>query len=126
MTSEVFNSTYGEEVYAIAPPVTVVLGQPWQDLNNEERQLLSKILAAIRQSMERVRILHQTKLDLSEWSAKPGQIIAFVPPAKGVGLYEVFRTDSSSIIFADPLTVLLINEPAKKKLWSALQTMFPA
>src|SRR5436190_19095065 len=101
MTNELFSSIYGEEVYDVPAPVTIVLGQPWKVLTPEERQLLTKILLAIKQPIDRVRILHQTKLDLSEWSAKPSQVIAFVPPAKGVGLYDVISTETSSIIFSD-------------------------
>ena len=126
MTTEQFNSIYCEEVYSVKPPVTIVLGKSWQDQKQEERQLLSKILQAVRLSIDRVRVLHQTKLDLSEWSAKPSQVIAFVPPPKGVGLYEVIQTESSSIIFSDPPNDLMNNEAAKKKLWLALQALFPS
>jgi len=126
MTNELFSTIYGEEVYNVPPPVTIVLGQSWKDLKSEERQLLTKILLAIRQTIDRVRILHQTKLDLSEWSAKPAQVIAFVAPAKGVALYEVIRTDSSAIIFSDSPDVLMTDDVAKKKLWLALQTLFPS
>jgi hypothetical protein len=122
--TELFNALYGEEVYDVSPPVAIVLGKSWQDLNEEERQLLSKILLAVKSSVDRVRILHQTKLDLSEWSAKPSRVIAFVAPAKGVGLYEVIRTDSTSIVFSDSPEVLMNDEPAKKRLWLALQTLF--
>jgi hypothetical protein len=126
MKPELFSAIYSEEIYDVSPPVTIVLSRSWPELKPEERQLLSKILLAIGQSIDRVRIVSQTKLDLSEWSARPSQVIAFVPPAKGVNLYEVIRTDASSIIFSDSLEFFLTNESAKKTLWAALKAMFPA
>jgi hypothetical protein len=126
MINELFSSIYGEEVYDVPAPVTIVLGQPWKELKLEERQLLTKILLAVKQPIDGVRILSQTKLDLSEWSAKPSRVIAFVPPAKGVGLYEVIRTGFSSIVFSESPDALIAKEAAKKKLWQALQTLFPS
>jgi DNA polymerase III psi subunit len=119
-----FKTTYTEEVYSIPPPPTVVLGSPWNELKQEQQILLSKILQSVKLSLDAVRIVHQTTLDLSCWNEKPHRLLAFVAPPKGVSLYEIIQTGETAVIFADPLEVLHADDGSKRKLWNALKSLY--
>jgi hypothetical protein len=119
-----FKSIYGEEVYSIAPAVTVIIGVPWIEVKEDQRQLLSKILVAIGQSIESVRILHSAQFDLSAYHEKPSRIIAFVAAPKGLATYEVVQTGQTSVIFSDPLESLISDDGSKRQLWNTLKTLF--
>jgi DNA polymerase III psi subunit len=119
-----FKALYSEEVYSFSSPVTIVIEVPWADINDSQRQLLSKILLAVKQSLESVRVLSLQKFDLSSYQEKPSKIIAFITPPKGFGLYEVVKTGDTSVIFSDSLETLITDDSAKRKLWAALKEMF--
>ena len=121
----IFKTIYSEEVYSIPSPVTVVLGMPWNEVKENDQQLLSKILQAVRLSLDGVRFIHQPHFDLSVWSEKPQRMIAFVPPPKGLSAYQVIQTGETSVIFSDPLEILNTDDAAKRKLWNTLKTLFP-
>jgi hypothetical protein len=127
MESEsLFKSTFNEEVYDIAIPLTVVIGVPWENLKDEHIQLLSKILVAVGQSLSGARIIHQDPLDMSAWGEKPGHTIAFIVPPKGLASYEVITTAAGTVVFSEPLEILHADDAAKRKLWGTLKTLFQA
>ncbi len=119
-----FRTVYGEEVYSIPSPVTVIIGVPWTEVTEDQRQLLSKILLAVRQSLDSVRILSLSTFDLSSYHEKPSKAIAFITPPKGLGLYEVVQTNDTAVIFSGSLKELITDDAAKRKLWAALKEMF--
>lgn len=120
-----FHTTYTEEVYAISEPVTVIIDTPWETVSSECRELLSKILGAVRCSPEMVRIVYQPKLDLTAWQAPPQRLIVFVQPPAGIALYELIQSPKSDMVISEPLSALLTNDASKRKLWEALKTLFP-
>ncbi|NOT76558.1 MAG: hypothetical protein HOP08_16640 [Cyclobacteriaceae bacterium] len=124
--SNPFKSVYGEEVYSIPTPVTVIIGISWNDIKEEQRVLLSKILQAVRLSLESVRIVEMTPFDLSAMIEKPSKVLAFLAPPKGLASYEVVQTGDTSIIFSDPLDILMTDDAAKRKLWNTLKSLFSA
>src|SRR5215218_3189836 len=91
-SDSLFKSTFNEEVYDIAVPLTVVIGVPWASLKDEQVDLLSKILVAVGKALGGVRIIHQDPFDMSAWSEKPGRAIAFVAPPRGLARYEIIPT----------------------------------
>ena len=115
---------YTEEVYLIPPPVSVVIGEPWGQLPDEQRQLLNKILQAVRQSLESVKIIYQPEYNAMEWNERPVRIVSFTKPPKGLTLYEVIQTGETAVVFSDPLSQLITDDVAKRKLWSALKSLF--
>ena len=126
MEDSAFKTIFGVEVYQIASPVAVVIAVPWNDIKEDQRQLLSKILQAVRLSIDSVRILHLTQFDLSSFEEKPSRILAFVAPPKGLASYEVVHTGETSVIFSDTLESLISDDGAKRKLWGALKGLFEA
>lgn len=120
---EIFESTYPEELYLIQPRVTVVIPVPWTEVKEAEKTLLSKILGAVKQSLDSVIIRQQPHLDLSVWAEKPERVLCF-SPAEGLPKFEVLPAQGISVIVSLPLPELLTNDEAKKKLWAGLKVMF--
>ena len=115
-----------EEIYLVPTKTTVIISQPWSNLKEEQRLLLSNILHSVKLSLEAVRIIHQSTFDMTLIREKPSRTIAFITPPKGLALYEMIQTGEASMIFSDPLDTLTTDEAAKRKLWSALKTLFSA
>jgi hypothetical protein len=120
---EIFESTYPEELYLIQPRVTVVIPVAWAEVKEEEKVLLSKILNAVKQSLDSVVIRQQPHLDLSVWAEKPERVLCF-SPAEGLPKFEVLPAQGTSVIVSLPLPELITNDEAKKKLWAGLKVMF--
>lgn len=120
---EIFESTYPEELYLIKPRVTVVIPVPWAEVKEAEKVLLSKILGAVKQSLDSVAIKQQSQLDLSLWGEKPDRVLCF-SSAEGLPKFEVLPAQGTSVIVSLPLPELMVNDEAKKKLWSGLKVMF--
>ena len=124
MNSIVFDTIFAEQIFSIESPPTIVLNQSWEKIGNDERILLSKILGAIRQSLDSVTIKHQETLDLSGWSKRPERVIYFGNSIKGLTQYEVIEADGVSIVTSESLKDLQQKDDAKKKLWQALKKQF--
>jgi DNA polymerase III psi subunit len=122
--SALFDSIYKEDIYLPAQPPTIVIDQLWETIENEERVLLSKILAAVKHSLDSVTIKYQPTLDLSHWNEKPHRIIYFGKPVNGIALYDVLDTQGAAVVCSEKLKDLLKNDEAKKKLWQALKKQF--
>jgi hypothetical protein len=120
---EIFETTYPEELYLIQPRVTVVIPVAWMEVKEEEKVLLSKILNAVKQSLDSVVIRQQPHLDLSVWAEKPERVLCF-SPAEGLPKFEVLPAQGTSVIVSLPLPELIINDEAKKRLWAGLKVMF--
>ena len=121
-----FKTIYPEEVYSIPSLVNVVIDTPWTELPAEHQQLLSKILASVRLSLDSVRIVYQRELDLSFWNEKPSRLVAFVQPPKGIETYEALSIGNTSMVLSEPLSSLVNDEASKRKLWDALRNLFAA
>ena len=115
-----------EEIYQVPSKITVIISQPWSNLKEDQRLLLSKILQSVKLSLESVRIIHQSTFDMTILGEKPSRTVAFITPPKGLALYEVIQTGETSMIFSDPFETLITDDASKRKLWSALKTLFSA
>lgn len=125
MPTSPYSSPYSEEIYRIDSPVLVIFDTRWAEVSPEARELLSKILSAVRLSLDSVRIVYQESLDLSAFPDTPPRVIAFVKAPKGVAINEKISTAKTDMVVAEPLASLLADEAAKRKFWAALQTLFP-
>lgn len=117
-------ATYTEELYQIPPATMVVIATSWNDLEENEIALLSKILSAVRLSLAHVRVIEMTDLDLSKWKEKPQKLIGFGVKATGIASYEVINTPSTQLVIADSLGSLCNDDDLKKKLWISLKQLF--
>ena len=123
MTNSV-DSIYTEELYNIAPQPTIILTKPWAEVHPPEREQLSKILLALKLSLERVTILYQPKLDLASLRVKPERVIYFGPLPAGLSHYEYIEAQGVALVASEDLEQLLTNDSARKKLWTALKQLF--
>jgi DNA polymerase III psi subunit len=119
-----FESLYPEGLFALSLPPMIILDQPWETLTSNEKTLLEKILAAIRQSLNSVAIQYQDSLDLSAWVEKPQRVIYFGKLVKGIPLYEAVDANGVTIVTSESLRDISANEDARKKLWQALKKQF--
>lgn len=119
----IFGSTYTEDLYLMQPKVAVVIPVAWEKVKEDERILLSKILNAVKLSLDSVVIRQQPNLDLSTWQEKPSRVLCF-SQANGLPKFEMLPAQGTSIIVSLPLSELLTNDEAKKKLWAGLKQMF--
>lgn len=120
----VANTIFTEELYSIGPRPTIILTKPWAEVQSAERDQLSKILTALKLSLERVTILHQPKLDLATIVVKPERVIYFGPLPAGLTHYECIEAQGIALVASEELNQLLTNDPARKKLWLALKQLF--
>ncbi len=86
-----FKTIFGEEVYSIPVHVTVVIDLPWNDVKEDQRVLLSRILQAVRLSTESVRILHLTQFDLSSLKKNHPEFLHLLLHRKDWRAMKLFR-----------------------------------
>ena len=115
---------FSDTLYDLPSPVTVVIEKPWTAITLEERTQLSKILNALKLGIDRVRIIHQSSLDLNMLVDSPSHVIVFGLSLSGVNPYEALTVSDKKVVLAESLTSLLPDDAAKKKLWLALKAMF--
>lgn len=124
MNQEIFEATFPEEIYHLRFRPVVVIGEGWSKLGDKERELLKKIISALRISLDEVTIVSQSALDVTQYNHKASQLIYFGNVPAGVSYYEVLHFGDLSFICAESLAQLLENEPARKQLWQGLKKMF--
>lgn len=115
---------YTEELYRIRTVPTVIISKSWETVPSAERELLNKILAALRLSFNQINLRYQASLDLTGWGATPTHVLFFGPLPAGLTYYEVIQVKGISLVASEDLQTLLGNEPARKKLWTALKELF--
>ena len=111
---------YQEELYSIPPGVQFVLSKPFEDLQQEEETLLSKLADAIKLGLGNIRI--SNGIDSLNQASKAIIFGADILP--DIPLYEIATYKGTQVIKADSPDVLDKNDTNKKVLWKALRTMF--
>ena len=116
--------TFTEDIFLLRKLVTIIIKKPWFEVTPEERIQLSKILGALKLSLEKVRIVVQEDLALGNLIGSPSHVIVFGLEIKGVSLFEFMTINNVKVVLSEDLSVLLKNEESKKKLWLSLKSMF--
>jgi hypothetical protein len=124
MDQEVFINTYQEEIFQIRQKPIVVINVTWQQLGNKERDLLAKIISALKISIDSTTIDSQPTLQITSYHNKTNKLIYFGELPAGVLYYEMLESGDLSFICSESLTQLIDNEPARKKLWQGLRRLF--
>jgi hypothetical protein len=124
MSEAPFEHLYQEELYMIPPRTVVVIDRPWNEITDEDRTLLAKILGSVKLGLANVQIISGTQFLMNEIAAmEPERLIAFGASVKDVSrLYELTTTSGIPVICADSLPAL--DDGRKKNLWLALRQMF--
>lgn len=124
MDQEVFLTTYQEEIFQIKTKPFVVINESWEKLGEIERELLSKIISALKISIDSITISSQPILDLSFFKGKTGKLIYFGDLPAGIAYYEVLNSGDIAFICSESISQLLDNEASRKHLWMGLKKMF--
>ena len=115
---------FTDELYQLAPLPTVVLTKPWAAVTQPEQEQLIRILTALKLSLDSVTIIYQPELDLAALPAKPEKVIYFGALPAGLTHYERMEAQGVGLVASEELEILLANDPARKKLWTALKQLF--
>lgn len=121
---DTLNTLFTEELYQIRPLPVVIITKPWPEVQPAEREQLSKILVALKLSLDSVTVLHQSKLDLAALTTKPERVIYFGALPAGLTHYECIDAQGIALVASEDLSQLITNDPARKKLWTALKQLF--
>ncbi|MBX2966196.1 MAG: DNA polymerase III subunit psi [Cyclobacteriaceae bacterium] len=115
--------TFPEELYAIRGKTIVLIPQHWEAYTETEKELLSKILNAVKLKLEGIILLVQTEADLNTLKEfKPAAVLSFGTKIQQVNTpYQATTTtlDDVVVLVADDLKAL--NDTKKKLLWQALK-----
>jgi DNA polymerase III psi subunit len=120
----VIENTFQEELYAIPPKPVVAITTTWNVLTDSEKVLLDRILGAVRLSLNHVKIITTTQLDVLNWQNKPSHVLAFGLEMPGFSLYEPFEVQGIKIILAPAPSALENDKDGKTKLWVGLRKVF--
>jgi hypothetical protein len=120
----VAESLYQEDIYLIPGKTLILLPVEWDAVSQEERNTLSKILAAVKLKLEMVQIISRPSVSLQTLLPfSPTRIISFgVPFQPDIKPYETVLSNDVKVIYADTLEVL--DDQKKRNLWLALRVMF--
>jgi len=115
---------YQEDLYQITDSILILVDKPWEELREEDKTLLSKILGSVKLSMDKVHVMHRSATSLQELLPyQPSKLISFgVNLAEGTELYKCLSSQNISFICSEPLSSL--NDVTKKSLWGALKQLF--
>lgn len=120
----VFEALYPEELYAFSAPVLVIVSRPWAEISAEQRTVLSKMLVAVRLSLDAVQII--TRKEFTPEELEPYQanrVLSFGANLKTPAApYQLVTLNGMSLIISDGLEQL--DDLKKKNLWLALRQMF--
>jgi DNA polymerase III psi subunit len=124
MDQEIFGTMYQEEIYQIRQKPVVVINEDWEKLGDNERDLLSKIISALKISVDAITIITQPTLRITSFHGKTSKLIYFGELPAGVSYYEILESDGLEFICSQSLSQLIDNEPARKQLWQGLRKLF--
>jgi hypothetical protein len=119
--SSPLESLYQEDLYRISGKVILIFSKPWEEILEDEKKLLSKILVAVKLTTASVQIITRGEFaleDLKEYN--PTYILAFGATLKNpFKKYEPISIGGTSLLLADQL-----DDLKKRNLWVALKQMF--
>jgi hypothetical protein len=117
-------SLFNEDLYQLPSRVLIILAEPWEEVSEESRTLISKILSSVRLSLPVVHIITRADFSVEDVAAfAPTRIISFGSAFKSAHKpYENTVVGNTSVIVADRLAQL--DDAKKKSLWQALRVMF--
>lgn len=124
MNSVEATTLYTDDLYRVKFPVLVVLGTSWSGLTGEQVTLLSKILGSVRCSLDSVKILEQTSLDMDRLLLyQPEYVLVFGAQADAsIPRYQASQLSGIPVLIADAIPDL--DDARKKSLWVGLKQLF--
>jgi DNA polymerase III psi subunit len=119
MNNVVVESIHSQEIYKIGEPLTIMFNKTWDAMSGEEKTLLSKILASIKQSLSTVKIVNQEIFQINNFGENSIVILFGAKALPEVIPYSVVSSNGIQLVQADALHEL--DDTKKKNLWSAIR-----
>jgi hypothetical protein len=115
---------YQEDLYQLNDSILILVDKPWEEIAEEDKTLLNKILGAVKLTMDKVQVLHRTNISLQEvMTFQPSKIISFGTKLQEINeFYTVVNHQGISFISSEALSSL--TDISKKSLWAALKQLF--
>lgn len=115
---------YQEDLYNIRGKVVVVLPDAWEKVNEADRNVLIRMINAVRINFAAVTVIQRTSLSATDLQVfAPEKVLVFgVPVSPLPTLYTLSSLGETPLIAADKLENL--DDAKKKILWGALKQMF--
>jgi hypothetical protein len=115
---------YTEDIYTINDSILIVVDKPWEEIAEEEKILLTKILGSVKLSLDKVQVVYHQDVSLASLAVyQASKIIAFgIVLSSAHEAYQYHITENTSFIQCDALNML--NDVTKKSLWLALKQAF--
>lgn len=124
MSSSPLAYLFSEELYTIPPVLTVVINTPWENVNEDHRTLLAKILGAVKVGLASARVVHKLAVNMDDLAEMNSPRILIFGTQAPINPYEHIQAQGFSVIRADEFAAL--DDAKKKSLWLALKNMFAA
>jgi DNA polymerase III psi subunit len=124
VSSSPLTHLFQEELYTVPPVVTILINKSWEQLPDDHKTLLSKILGSVKVSLAATRILHRDRISADELKSLGAPRVLIFGTQADVGAYEHIQAQGFSVIRADEFGAL--DDAKKKSLWVALKGMFSA
>jgi hypothetical protein len=122
MQPEIFQSVFQEEIYSLRPHLTVVINRAWPDLKEQEKEQLTKIIAALK-NVHSVDVVTQPTLNIAYFKGRTQYVIYFGEVPAGIAYYQVMEAEGIRFICSESLSQLITNESLRKQLWVGLQPL---
>jgi hypothetical protein len=122
--SSALENLYTEELYKVPAAVLVIISKPWDEVSEDERTVLSKMLVAVKLNLAAVQIIIKKEFTIEELSPlSPSRVLVFGSAFKSSSkFYENIVVGGTSVILSESLDKL--DDSKKKSLWLALKQMF--
>jgi hypothetical protein len=115
---------YQEDLYNIPGRVLVVLPNSWESISEADRNVLIRMVNAVRLNFAAISVIERTSLSTQDiQTLAPEKILSFgVPLSPMPALYTLSSMNDIPLIAADRLEHL--DDAKKKILWGVLKQMF--
>lgn len=107
--------------------VLIILKHDFQQLESSQKELLTKITAAVKVDLSATKIISEAvyKADLQQLASYKNVLSFGVELAPPVSKYMVSKRNEQQFLASDSLAALEQAIALKGKLWKAMQDMFP-
>lgn len=125
MSQGLTNSIFNDEIYSIKSRPVIVLDRTWNNIKEEEKALLERIIHVAKISLNDVDIIASQSLEILQRADRPPIAIAFGLDVPGLPQNEILDVQGTRTILTSDLRALAdADKESKQKLARALSELF--
>jgi hypothetical protein len=112
--------------YHVTRRLTILIDQPWNELSEEARTTLYKLIQAVHIPYHQVPVIHRNSMGKDEVQVlNSAFIISFGVSADScTNPYHLYQIGDTAFVLADNLNVFSSDKNLKQKLWQLLLHKF--